>query len=183
MFVMSYLCHCSSATRAAGRRYRRSPCQGIKILQRATRNQEVLLPITAYRLTGVVSFNHPQGSSIQSPIGKSPINQELAVGRLVQSPTEEFRLVGCRLRTLDFVIGYVIPDIEYTVHALIYLIDIFPASSKVEAPAFFLDDMQRSFSNGFDLKLKGFKTATVIGNKTVRYQTKSNYWLVTYEFD
>ncbi|KAI3782549.1 hypothetical protein L2E82_12600 [Cichorium intybus] len=35
-----------------------------------------------------------------------------------------------------------------------------------EAPAFFLDDMQRSFSNGFDLKLKGFETATVIGNKT-----------------
>ncbi|KAI3516058.1 hypothetical protein L1887_14967 [Cichorium endivia] len=109
--------------------------------------------------------------------------QGSSLGRLVQSPTEEFRLVGCRLRTLDFVIGYVIPDIEYTVHALIYLIDIFPASSKVEAPAFFLDDMQRSFSNGFDLKLKGFKTATVIGNKTVRYQTKSNYWLVTYEFD
>lgn len=35
-----------------------------------------------------------------------------------------------------------------------------------EAPAFFVDDMQRSFSNGFDLKLKDFDTATVIGNKT-----------------
>lgn len=35
-----------------------------------------------------------------------------------------------------------------------------------EAPAFFVDDMQRSFSSGFDLKLKHFDTATVIGNKT-----------------
>ncbi|KAJ9548129.1 hypothetical protein OSB04_020672 [Centaurea solstitialis] len=35
-----------------------------------------------------------------------------------------------------------------------------------EAPAFYVDDMQRSFSNGVDLKLTGFETATAIGNKT-----------------
>ncbi|CAI9297744.1 unnamed protein product [Lactuca saligna] len=35
-----------------------------------------------------------------------------------------------------------------------------------EAPAFIVDDMQKSFSDRFDLKLKGFETATVIGSKT-----------------
>lgn len=35
-----------------------------------------------------------------------------------------------------------------------------------EAPAFFVDDLQQEFSNGFDLKLKSFQTATVIGNRT-----------------
>ncbi|CAH1439598.1 unnamed protein product [Lactuca virosa] len=35
-----------------------------------------------------------------------------------------------------------------------------------EAPAFLVDDMQKSFSDRFDLKLKGFETATVIGSKT-----------------
>ncbi|CAK9165083.1 unnamed protein product [Ilex paraguariensis] len=34
-----------------------------------------------------------------------------------------------------------------------------------EAPAFF-DDLQRDFSNGFDLKSKGRQTATTIGSKT-----------------
>ncbi|KAJ0737794.1 putative guanylate kinase [Helianthus annuus] len=35
-----------------------------------------------------------------------------------------------------------------------------------KAPAFFVDDVQRSFSNGFDLKLKDFDTAVAVGNKT-----------------
>ncbi|KVH94739.1 Guanylate kinase [Cynara cardunculus var. scolymus] len=35
-----------------------------------------------------------------------------------------------------------------------------------EAPAFFADDLQARFSNGFHLKLKDFETATVVGNKT-----------------
>ncbi|KAI3772584.1 hypothetical protein L6452_03774 [Arctium lappa] len=35
-----------------------------------------------------------------------------------------------------------------------------------EAPVFFVDDIQGSFSNGFDLKLAGFETATALGNKT-----------------
>ncbi|XP_024966479.1 guanylate kinase 2-like isoform X2 [Cynara cardunculus var. scolymus] len=35
-----------------------------------------------------------------------------------------------------------------------------------EAPAFYVDDMQGSFSNGFDLKLTGFETAIAVGNKT-----------------
>ncbi|XP_071697669.1 guanylate kinase 2-like [Rutidosis leptorrhynchoides] len=35
-----------------------------------------------------------------------------------------------------------------------------------EAPAFYVDDMQRRFSNGIDLKLKDFETGVVIGNKT-----------------
>ncbi|KAE8098806.1 hypothetical protein FH972_016843 [Carpinus fangiana] len=34
-----------------------------------------------------------------------------------------------------------------------------------EAPAFFVDDLQKGFPNGFDLKSKGSATATVIGNK------------------
>lgn len=35
-----------------------------------------------------------------------------------------------------------------------------------EAPAVFVDDMQGSFSKGFDLKLNDFETAVVIGNKS-----------------
>ncbi|KAF5802217.1 putative guanylate kinase [Helianthus annuus] len=35
-----------------------------------------------------------------------------------------------------------------------------------KAPAFFVDDVQRSFSNGFDLKLKDFDSAVAVGNKT-----------------
>ncbi|CAL5430875.1 unnamed protein product [Camellia sinensis] len=35
-----------------------------------------------------------------------------------------------------------------------------------EAPAFFLDDLDREFSNGFALKSKGSQTTTVIGDKT-----------------
>ncbi|KAI3522173.1 hypothetical protein L1887_11655 [Cichorium endivia] len=132
-----------SATRAAGRRHRRSPCQGIKILQRATRNQEYAIDILTV-----------QSRSLVTDYCLSTYR-----GRLVQSPTREFHSITHRLH-LSLL-----------------------KNSFNEAPAFFLDDMQRSFSNGFDLKLKGFKTATVIGNKTVRYQTKSNYWLVTYEFD
>uniref|UniRef100_A0A5B6ZXM2 Guanylate kinase 1 n=1 Tax=Davidia involucrata TaxID=16924 RepID=A0A5B6ZXM2_DAVIN len=34
-----------------------------------------------------------------------------------------------------------------------------------EAPAFFIDDLQRNFLNGFDLKSKGLQTATIVGDK------------------
>uniref|UniRef100_A0A5B7BP02 Guanylate kinase-like domain-containing protein n=1 Tax=Davidia involucrata TaxID=16924 RepID=A0A5B7BP02_DAVIN len=34
-----------------------------------------------------------------------------------------------------------------------------------EAPAFFVDDLQRNFPNGFDLKSEGLQTATVVGDK------------------
>ncbi|KAD5317553.1 hypothetical protein E3N88_17499 [Mikania micrantha] len=35
-----------------------------------------------------------------------------------------------------------------------------------KASEFFVDDLQRSFSNGFDLKLNDFETAVVVGSKT-----------------
>ncbi|KAM7524529.1 hypothetical protein LguiA_014431 [Lonicera macranthoides] len=35
-----------------------------------------------------------------------------------------------------------------------------------EAPAFFVDDLPDSFSNGFDLKSKAHQTTTIVGNKT-----------------
>ncbi|XP_057982142.1 guanylate kinase 2 [Malania oleifera] len=35
-----------------------------------------------------------------------------------------------------------------------------------EAPAFFIDDLQRGYSNGFDLNSKGPQTVTVVGDKS-----------------
>ena len=41
------------------------------------------------------------------------------------------------------------------------------AFSMGEAPAFFVDELQKGFANGFDVKSKGGETSVVVGNRTV----------------